>query len=224
MRYLLRNCIRDRTMDRRRAANPGKATLRPIIAGKVLPPASIRIMLSHDITQPVLAEIELHQNAGNVQLLRAGRGGGEVDLVALRKELGWSQLVPAPEVVSPVFLPSAVEALPLEPVSPTVTTEVVTAVETEVATEVVVSPPVIVEPLLPPEAPAPVLDELLGDTTASEDTEQAPPETIGYKAALFEKSNEELRVILIGLGGAATGKRKSVLVEEILERTPASGV
>lgn len=212
MRYLLRNCIRDRAMDRRRAANPGKTSLRPIIAGKVLPPASIRIMMLHDITQTVLAEIELHQNAGNVQLLRAGRGGGEVDLVALRKERGWPQSVPAPEAVSPVSLPPTVEELLPEPVSPIV------------ATEVAVSPPAVVEPLLPPEAPAPVLSELLGDETASEDTEQAPPETIGHKAVLFEKSNEELRVILAGLGGAATGKRKSVLVEEILERTPASGV
>lgn len=208
-RYLLRNCIRDRALDKRRAQHPGKVTLRPIIGNKPLPAAASRILQTSDLTRTMLDEIEHHQGVGNVQLLNTSKGGNEVDISALRAELGW-----APAVVPVVEIPPVPVVEESVSPSPSAPEPVSAPVE-----ESVVAPAPAVDPVVEPAVDAVAEDVLEQDQEdAVSDVPAAP-----YEVELREKSNEELRQILVSLGGTGSGKAKSKLVAEILERSPSGG-
>jgi hypothetical protein len=83
-----------------------------MIGGKPLGPSATRAMILSDFTPELVAEIEQHQIWGNVQLLKVGRGGGEVNFDELRKTLGWEK--PRVSKAAPPVQPKPADVKPTE--------------------------------------------------------------------------------------------------------------
>ena len=138
MRYMLRNVIRDARFNKKRRANPGKVNRRPIIGGKVLPPAATKFLRPHQLTPQLLDEIEEHQRVGNVQFVMQGRSGGEVDIAALRRQLwpktaGEAALAHIKETLkAPLQSETTKKILPVKKVEEELAEEELAAEETDV--------------------------------------------------------------------------------------------
>lgn len=212
MRFLLRNAIRDARLEARRRRNMKLINRRPVIGGKPLPPGGTKFLRVHDLNPALLDEIEHHHNAGNVQLLMQGRGGGEVDFAWLRAHLGWESPAPVekPEPVAEEVAPPAPEPEPEaapEPVFDPVPADEPISAESSAPELPEETEPMDVDALLDPEDPPEVEHE----------------EHRYTKSELSSLKNDDLRTILTKLGGKPVNKSKSKLVTAILEAQESGG-
>lgn len=232
MRFLLRNAIRDIKLNRRRASHPGKISRRPMIGGKPLGPGATRPMNLSDFTPVLVAEIEQHQIYGNVQLLKIGRGGGEVDFDELRTQLGWEKATPLSnveaedEVSLADLLPEkgiARTALPVTPMpaTPEVPNEEeppATSEETSSAEESS-APAAASEIEEPSEEPGGLanIDDILDPENPPEPVVESHPYTKTELLAPKAYKASDLKTILTDLGGTVGSlKSKADLVDAIL--------
>jgi hypothetical protein len=166
-----------------------------------------RLLEQGQITLGLLDEIQFHQDNGNVQLLRLGSRGGEVDIPVLRVAMGGLPVAvvdPAPVVREPApTIREAVEELlaDIGPVKDEEPEPLRQADEAEVD-----------------EYEALTIDSVLGLDASSEDEFVASPN--GYtKTELSKMTNDQLRGILTATYKVPglSGKSKGDLVEMVLE-------
>lgn len=205
MSFLLRNVVRDTKFEHLRLAHPTEVSFQPSIDGVVLPVGAIRVLRPDEITLRVFKAIEKYQRSGCVQLLRTGPNGGEVNLGALRTEIGLPS-DPVERAVPAEALVAALEKTPDQ--SESDATAYIDPDEAEY-TEHEAAPE---EPrqLLPPERDPVALDDILD--SGEEETQESFTE-----AHLRTLKNDELRSILATFSVPVTGKNKDVLIAEILD-------
>lgn len=244
MRYLLRNAVRDLALESVRRAHPGKVLLRPMVGGRPLPAGGVRYLNLADFTESLLDEIEYLSGIGNVQLLMAGRPGVTANLDDIRRLRGLPLRVRG--VAQDSIVMDEVATFPSVEVPEEAVVEATVAEEpTSPAPE---SPsPLPEEPETSPSEFEPLEDppeESFPEKSLTEDIEEMPASTIEESAApvaeepptapveapvtevsaaptaeaLLEMKLTDLRIMLVKLGGKASGKNKDDLVSEILER------
>ena len=233
MRFILLNAANDRRLAPLRRLHIGKMQRRPTIGGKPLPTGARRVLDRAQLTGPMLVEICHHVQVGNVRFIQVGKKE-PLDFHALADACGFTGLFSAAEELVPPVVPDAEEPpFVEEPVlqaddSGKVVTARVGIVDVAVTAgddgvlgteddEVVVSR---AEPAEPAE-PALDLEEILEEPVVEDSEDPLPEDEFaipdGFEDFLSGKKNRALQPLLEMLGGVSTGKRKALLVSEIME-------
>jgi len=237
MRFILRNAVNNPALEANRRSHPGKVQRRPVIGGKPLPTGARRVFDRGQLTGPMLQEIAHHVEVGNITFIQVGKRG-PVDMAALAEACGFTELFDAAEDAPlEAVVPTPVVEEPPSPVvdsddsGKTVVAKVgimqveVTAGadgilgtdddEVKVSSARKVAEPVPVEePELAEETAD--LEEVLEEEAEEEPAEDEVVIPEDLEAYLSGLRNKELQPVLEMLGESSQGKKKSIMVDEIM--------
>jgi len=246
VRFILINALNDPTLEKRRSQYPGEVCRRPSIAGKPLGRGARRVILGEALNEKVLDQIEHHVKVGNVKFLQIGKVGN-VDFAQLRKRLGFpvipiEQLRKQPTddvrmAEAMIFVAAQTDEWRAKALARTLEHGSGWFIEDDWGIVFVPEPPVPLseepvpvdeepfvadEPLVPPPSEPLDLDDIL-DPSEEEDAPEEPefsvPDDLRERLGGAEGpvTNPELREILALLGGTGKGKRKSELIDDIMD-------
>lgn len=244
MKLIVRNAAQDPDLEARRKAHPGKFCLAPLIDGKPLKPRTTRVLLGEDVTKSLALQLSLFWEIGLVRITTTGTSLKFTTPYAIWQHLGLdvdaasvlAQLPTRAEIrdARPEKISKAAVTSPESKPEPEPEQESISGDEDEEEEEVSenVTPeeesdqPLLHETLVPPDAVASDVDDFLDDV-AEEDgpSEDTDLEEFECPEDIFERleqprvvTNRELSSILSALGGTGSGKSKSTLIDEIVER------
>ena len=227
MRFILINAVRDRSLEKRRKSHPGKVQRRPVVGGKPLPSGGRRILLLSDITPKMLEDIRHHEEVGNIRFTEIGQRG-PVDMGRLAERCGFAEGAgPTTEDRLRTLQTTIQEREAAVDDSEKVVSATVGVVNVKVTAgddgalgtdddEVEISSAMKADPPEEEEPEEMDLEEVLDEEEEelAEDEWELPDDFDDYLSGL---RNKDLSVVLEMLDGSSGGKRKSVLVDEILE-------